>query len=334
MICDYGCGQEACYILNNGKHCCVSDYHQCPGLKKKISDDHLSSNSYKPCPVCGKLVFCKGGQYNAHVKKCTSLFEKKQLLETKDVTKYIKWYNQIIEKRQKQPLIEGYRECHHITPKSLGGTNDKSNLIYLTPREHYICHMLLVEIYAHDPDARLKMLSAFMMMKTRVPSGVKMNSKIYESYRKELSKCKKNTGCGIQNNNYGHIWIYNAQLDQNKSIKKEEFSKYEQLGWEKGRCDNKTNYLAKKQGIKFTKKFYTLKKAGVDVLTFDWEKEKREKEAENKKLYLEYYEIYKEFGWKGICEKTNYSKSRANLIQQFRKYLPDIFIPKNQNAKK
>lgn len=63
---------------------------------------------------------------------------------------YQKIYNSIINnaqslnrKRNKKVLFEK----HHIIPKSLGGSNEKSNLVLLTPKEHYICHRLLVEIY-------------------------------------------------------------------------------------------------------------------------------------------------------------------------------------------
>lgn len=38
-----------------------------------------------------------------------------------------------------------YKERHHIIPKSLGGTNDKDNLIDLFAKEHFIAHKLLVK---------------------------------------------------------------------------------------------------------------------------------------------------------------------------------------------
>ena len=40
-------------------------------------------------------------------------------------------------------LVDGYCEVHHIVPRSLGGSNDKDNLISLTPRQHYIAHWML-----------------------------------------------------------------------------------------------------------------------------------------------------------------------------------------------
>lgn len=59
---------------------------------------------------------------------------------------YQRIYNQIIE-RAKERILEGYKEKHHILPKCLGGSNDKSNLVELTAREHFLCHRLLCEIY-------------------------------------------------------------------------------------------------------------------------------------------------------------------------------------------
>lgn len=58
-------------------------------------------------------------------------------------------YNLIIENaiKQNRKRINGYIENHHILPKCLGGTDDKSNLVALTAKEHYLCHKLLCEIY-------------------------------------------------------------------------------------------------------------------------------------------------------------------------------------------
>lgn len=58
--------------------------------------------------------------------------------------KYRKWYNNIIC-NAKNRTIDGYTERHHIVPRSLGGPNDTSNLVKLTAREHFICHLLLIK---------------------------------------------------------------------------------------------------------------------------------------------------------------------------------------------
>ena len=69
--------------------------------------------------------------------------------------KYTNWYNRIIRNAQSREL-DTYYEIHHIVPKSLGGTNQKSNLVKLTAKEHYVCHLLLMKMYS-DKKAKQKM---------------------------------------------------------------------------------------------------------------------------------------------------------------------------------
>jgi hypothetical protein len=58
--------------------------------------------------------------------------------------KYTRWYNNIIANAQARVLPSNiYSEKHHIVPKSLGGNDSKLNLVKLTAKEHYICHLLL-----------------------------------------------------------------------------------------------------------------------------------------------------------------------------------------------
>ena len=62
---------------------------------------------------------------------------------------YTKTYNQIIERAQNRKL-DGYTEKHHIVPKCIGGLDVKENIVKLTAREHFLCHMLLCEIYPKE----------------------------------------------------------------------------------------------------------------------------------------------------------------------------------------
>lgn len=59
--------------------------------------------------------------------------------------KYTRWYYSIINNAQARTTLE-YSEKHHIIPKSLGGNNDEENLVQLTAREHYVCHLLLTKM--------------------------------------------------------------------------------------------------------------------------------------------------------------------------------------------
>jgi hypothetical protein len=102
--------------------------------------------------------------------------------------KYSRWYNNII-KRAQTKIIIGYVEKHHIIPKSLGGSNAKSNIVSLTAREHFICHMLLPKMV--DGTQRQKMIHAWWAMATLkkdCQDRYRLNSLQYESVRQEYSK--------------------------------------------------------------------------------------------------------------------------------------------------
>jgi hypothetical protein len=93
-----------------------------------------------------------------------------------------------MENRKKGEI---YYESHHIQPKSLGGSNDKSNLVLLTAREHYISHFLLYKHYksVNDKDKMYKMLNAFKRMKSSNKNMNRYsNSKTFEILKEEMSK--------------------------------------------------------------------------------------------------------------------------------------------------
>lgn len=71
--------------------------------------------------------------------------------------KYTVWYFKIINNRTTN-TVNGYTEKHHIVPKSLGGSDDTLNLVRLTPREHYICHLLLIRMTSGS--SKVKMVHA------------------------------------------------------------------------------------------------------------------------------------------------------------------------------
>lgn len=80
---------------------------------------------------------------------------------------YKKVYENLIIKRKllNRTRKRGDKSCfenHHILPKSLGGTNEKENLVLLTPKEHYIAHLLLV--YCYEGDLKRKMIYALAKM--------------------------------------------------------------------------------------------------------------------------------------------------------------------------
>jgi len=101
--------------------------------------------------------------------------------------KYTRIYNNIVE-RARSRTISGYTENHHIVPRSLGGTNNKHNLVALTAREHFICHLLLTRI-TQGQDKK-KMISAVFYLtgqgKAKRNNRIK-SSRLYENLRIQLS---------------------------------------------------------------------------------------------------------------------------------------------------
>lgn len=135
--------------------------------------------------------------------------------------KYTKWYYSLIEKAKNRKLDKNiYSETHHIIPKSFYLTNktgwleenqdDLNNLVELTAREHYLCHLLLVRMT--EGIANIKMVHALSKMsaignkdkyritswcyeyvkiqKSRVQTGKKRNPGVTE----KILETKKKTG--------------------------------------------------------------------------------------------------------------------------------------------
>jgi hypothetical protein len=116
------------------------------------------------------------------------------------MNKYKTWYNNIIN-RARNRVIEDYTELHHIVPRSLGGNNDLDNLVSLTAREHFICHILLTKFTTGED--KNKMLYAAILMKGKNDKQPRyINSRLYENI-KRLYTIKQKTMTGEKNSFYG-----------------------------------------------------------------------------------------------------------------------------------
>lgn len=174
---------------------------------------------------------------------------------------YDKIYKQIIEFRKENPLDKDqYGENHHIIPRCLGGSDDKENLVRLTAREHFICHMLLAEIYPKETFEWYKMNHAFMKMKANSSRQMRyINNRYYELKKKDISLTMSNSQSGSKNSGYGTVWIHS--LTEKKSIKvhKSLVSDYLENGYELGRVldfDKKMNLGKYKKMIVDTNLYY------------------------------------------------------------------------------
>ena len=104
--------------------------------------------------------------------------------------KYTKWYLSIISNAKNRTLkLEEYGEIHHILPKSLGGSNDPDNLIKLTAKEHFICHMLLTKMV--EGTYKQKMIYAWWAMSNQKRPDqhrYKVSSNMYKTIKESASK--------------------------------------------------------------------------------------------------------------------------------------------------
>lgn len=101
--------------------------------------------------------------------------------------KYLRWYNNTIDhaKGQHRDKSQGYFELHHIIPRSLGGNDGPDNLVLLTAREHFICHMMLSR--CTEGVNKLKMAKAVSMMTKSSSQQQRYNGKIYECDRRAVA---------------------------------------------------------------------------------------------------------------------------------------------------
>lgn len=106
---------------------------------------------------------------------------------------YSKIYKDLVRKSTNSKRTKSsttYYESHHILPKSLGGSNNKSNLVLLTSREHFVAHKLLTKMY---PESWEMKFALFMMAQenTKGAKGLFVSSNTYEKLRKDSVEARK-----------------------------------------------------------------------------------------------------------------------------------------------
>lgn len=89
-------------------------------------------------------------------------------------------------------LLESYTEIHHIIPRSLNGSNDKSNLIRVNYSDHFNLHKLLMLHFnsINCIESSSKMSSAFLFMCSTY-KGVKINNSKDFTLAKNIDRNRK-----------------------------------------------------------------------------------------------------------------------------------------------
>lgn len=118
--------------------------------------------------------------------------------------KYYNWYNSIVNSATAQCRQKGagtYYELHHILPKSMGGTDEKSNLVLLTAKEHVVCHHLLTKMTTGQDKS--KMLYAYWSL----INGWGDHRKKHRITPRQYAKLKEEIAMQISEMNSGRIGI-------------------------------------------------------------------------------------------------------------------------------
>jgi hypothetical protein len=202
---------------------------------------------------------------------------------------YKKIYEALIE-RSIARTIDDETETHHIVPRCMGGSNEKNNLVELTPEEHYVAHQLLVKMY---PSNHKLATAATMMIANR------KSNKLYGWLRRRHSSAMRVLQKGEKNSQFGSRWVHNPATKESK----------------KHRGDLEDGWVYGK---------YKVPK--IPKITVDKREDTRKKQID---IYRKYYIIYREVGFNEFVKITGYDKSKANLVQRFANLLGDEFIPQN-----
>lgn len=138
--------------------------------------------------------------------------------------KYKKIYFNIIEKAKLKHYNYVYTEKHHIIPKSLGGLNNKNNIVKLSYREHFICHWLLIYMVENSLHKRKMQMAFFRMTHSTEKQKRIINSKYYEIAKKHHKEawsrpCSEETKIKIGNANRGKKWNGSAEEKLKRSEK-------------------------------------------------------------------------------------------------------------------
>lgn len=213
---------------------------------------------------------------------------------------YTAIYQRLIEKA-KTRTIDGYKETHHIIPRCLGGTDDPSNLVDLTPEEHYLAHQLLVKIHFNNG----KLLYAAVMMCSN-----RINNKLYGWLRRRLAEVQSEAMAGSGNTMFNKRWVANES--ETRLVEIHEANELMKHG----------KYIAGKIAIKAPCGCLVRKRCRIHD-------DKRKKTAEKKKREFVNHarSLFNEFLQSNVTSVTQFAKlkntSQPALTKIWKKYVPE-----------
>ena len=193
-----------------------------------------------------------------------------------NMKKLIEFYKSILSQGHRDLK---YIEHHHMVPKCMNYDEiiDSENIIELTPKEHFIAHLILSKCFEGDEASKM-MYAIHKMCHCKNTPRYEISAKEYENSRKFRSE-------QIRKYNLERIWINNGIC--NKFVTENEFSSlFKDKGFVKGRIVSNSS----KKGLIFVNN-------GED----------------NKQIKSSELEYYKSIGYsKGMIYKRKFKKIWVN----------------------
>lgn len=199
--------------------------------------------------------------------------------------KYKIWYDKIIERAKNRTLSEGY-EIHHIIPRFDGGLDNSENLVKLTLREHYVCHLLLTKIY----DGMLKMKAYCALHKMCFSGKYGNKSRLYETFRTQfIENLKLNHPSKINVKKFSDVSRENALNSwKNADERRRDTSERMKKLWLTGKLTKEHSRMNGRHNLFGKNNHKTLKIEYKNEIYWGWN-ELKEKTGVSKALYKKYY---------------------------------------------
>ena len=126
---------------------------------------------------------------------------------------YKKIYDSIIKTAIDETRIKGngiYYEAHHIVPKCMGGSGTgrqwktNSNIVLLKAKEHWLCHLLLCEIYPNESKLKIALWALMHVRNKNQKRDYRISGKQYDRIRKESAEENRQIAlmCGERSDEY------------------------------------------------------------------------------------------------------------------------------------
>jgi hypothetical protein len=136
---------------------------------------------------------------------------------------YQKIYNSLCINSFNRINTGNVTERHHIVPKCMGGTDSISNIAILTPKEHFIAHKLLCEIYPNNSKLSYALWAMMNLNNRYQDRKYTISSREYERMRNIYIKLQMNPKSEEHKKKISKSWTDDRR--KQASIKLTEYNK-------------------------------------------------------------------------------------------------------------